>query len=264
MSKISVIIPTWNRAGTIKQAIDSVLNQTLSPLEILICDDGSQDYTEEIIKSINDPRVIWLPGPRGGRPAIPRNRGIAASKGEWLAFLDSDDEWVPDKLEKQLASAQKTNCRAACSNAHRFIPGKGIQGTFFTLQKEIFNFADLLKTNRVICSSSLVHCSLFKTTAGFPEDPALKALEDYALWLRIASFTPWCYVSDPLVIYRDDAANSVRKDDPDVWVQRKIVLNNYLKWAESQKKTASIAQNDIRAAKKTFFITKCLRPFHKS
>src|SRR5262249_7122187 len=99
---VSVIIPTWNRAATVMAAVESALAQTHAPLEVLVCDDGSSDDSAQRVGALPDPRVRWLPGPRGGRPAIPRNRGIAAARGEWLAFLDSDDEWLPDKLERQL------------------------------------------------------------------------------------------------------------------------------------------------------------------
>ena len=90
---VSVIIPTWNRAHTLPRAIESVLSQSLPILEVLICDDGSTDGTAEAVMAMarQDPRIRWLPGERGGRPAIPRNRGIRESRGEWLAFLDSDD-----------------------------------------------------------------------------------------------------------------------------------------------------------------------------
>lgn len=104
MTKISVIIPTWNRAETLGKAISSALNQTFPPFEIVVCGvDGSPD--QEIFNLINDPRMRWIEGGRDGLASIPRNRGIKASRGEWLAFLDSDDEWLPDKLEKQLEHA---------------------------------------------------------------------------------------------------------------------------------------------------------------
>src|SRR5262245_1813867 len=101
--KISVIIPTWNRAQSVKRAISSALRQTHPPHEILVCDDGSTDNTEEVVRAMGDSRVRWIAGPHAGCPAVPRNRGIAASKGDWIAFLDSDDAWLPEKLEAQIA-----------------------------------------------------------------------------------------------------------------------------------------------------------------
>src|SRR5512135_2903291 len=128
MPSVSVIIPTWNRRETLERAVRSALDQTVVPQEVLVCDDGSTDDSRRIVEAIGDPRVRWVEGPRGGRPAIPRNRGIRESSGEWLAFLDSDDEWMRDKLARQLAAAAGSGCRAVCTNAERFIPGRGVAG----------------------------------------------------------------------------------------------------------------------------------------
>lgn len=234
MADISVIIPTWNRADTIEKAVRSALNQTVSPLEVLVCDDGSTDETERTIKSIGDERVRWIPGPRGGRPAIPRNRGIRESSGEWLAFLDSDDEWLPEKLEKQLSMADKTGCRAVCCNAYRFVPGKDIAGLLLSWGSERVTFEDLLQVNQVICSSAMLHSSLFATAIGFSEVPQLKASEDYALWLRVATQTDFAFIEDPLVAYRDDPANTVRSEGTDVWSQRVRVLSDFRRWTREQ------------------------------
>src|SRR5438552_105599 len=114
---VSVIIPTWNRAATIGQAIRSALDQTHPPFEILVCDDGSTDNTEEIVRLFGNPKLVWLPNKRAGRPAIPRNAGLRNYRGEWVAFLDSDDEWAENKLEVQLAIARKRNVKALCTNA---------------------------------------------------------------------------------------------------------------------------------------------------
>lgn len=232
--RVSVIIPTWNRAGTIEQAVRSVLSQTMTLLEVLVCDDGSTDDTEQIIEAIGDPRVRWIRGSRGGRPAIPRNHGIAESLGEWLAFLDSDDEWMPEKLEKQLASAERLNAKAACSNAHRLIPNKGIDGVLLSWNKDRVEFSDLLLENRIICSSSLIHRSLMDAAEGFPEEEKFRAIEDYALWLRVATLTDFAFVNEPLVVYRDDPVNSIRNvfTAADIFEQRRRVFENYLTWGQ--------------------------------
>ncbi|NBQ48494.1 MAG: glycosyltransferase family 2 protein, partial [Sphingobacteriia bacterium] len=88
---ISVIIPNYNRAAFLKQAIESVLAQTYPVLEILICDDGSQDESRSVVQAFADHRIQWLDCGRNGRPAIPRNKGVQRAKGQWLAFLDNDD-----------------------------------------------------------------------------------------------------------------------------------------------------------------------------
>lgn len=235
MSTISIIIPTWNRQESLQRAIHSVLCQTLEITEVLICDDGSTDASREVVNAIGDPRVRWVAGPRGGRPAIPRNRGIRESRGEWLAFLDDDDEWLPEKLAQQLALAKKLDCLAVCADAFRLVPGTGVVGALLARPATRLTFSDLLHVNRVICSSVLIHRSLFDVVEGFPEEPQLIACEDYALWLRVATQTDFAYVSEPLLSYRDDPKNSVRQAGPDERNLRKHVLGDFLHWASRAK-----------------------------
>ena len=234
MDSVSVIIPTWNRVDTIKKAILSTLNQTVQPLEVLVCDDGSSDSTADVVKSIDDPRVMWIHGPHSGLPAVPRNRGINNCKGDWVAFLDSDDEWLPEKLEKQILLAKELDCKAVCSNANRLIPGRGIDGNVLTWTRDRIGFDDILHVNQIICSSAVIRKSLFSEVIGFSENPKLKAIEDYALWLRIASRMDFAFVSEPLLIYYDNPLSSVRSAYIDVWSQRKIVFDNFREWAGKQ------------------------------
>lgn len=230
MADVSVIIPTWNRAELLVKAVRSALAQTMSPVEVLVCDDGSTDGSESAVSSIDDTRVRWISGSRGGRPAIPRNRGIRESRGEWIAFLDNDDEWLPEKLEHQLALARRLGCQAACSNASRVIPGEGLKGDYLAWERELVTFDDLLQVNQVICSSAVVHRSLFEKLEGFPEQAELKALEDYALWLRVATLTDFAYATEPLLLYRDEAATSVRSKGMDLWSQRRAVFADFEAW----------------------------------
>jgi len=231
MTEISVIIPTWNRKELLEQAVLSALGQTLAPLEVLVCDDGSCDGSKEMIEGMADPRVRWVAGTRAGRPAVPRNRGIRESRGEWFAFLDNDDQWLPDKLERQLHLADASGCGAVCTNAVRFIPGRGDVGNYLCGGGRI-TFPNLLDVNRVICSSAMVHRSLVEKVGAFPEAPELKALEDYALWLRIATLSDFAYLDQPLVRYRDDAGSSIRSSGPNVWEQRRVVFNDFLAWGK--------------------------------
>lgn len=232
---VSVIIAAWNAAETIEQTILSALNQTHAPLEVLVCDDGSSDGTREIIEAIDDSRVRWIDGGRSGRPAVPRNRGIAQSAGEWIAMLDSDDQWLREKLAAQLALAGKMDCRAVSTNAVRFVPAKGAAGNLLSWSKERITFNDLLDINQVVCSSALIHRSAFKIARGFPEAPALKSIEDYACWLRVATQTDFAYIAEPLVIYRDNPVNSVRSADVTLWSQRRLVFTDFLEWTTAQQ-----------------------------
>lgn len=239
MPDVSVIIPTWNRAGFLEKAIRSALAQTLSPLEVLVCDDGSTDGSKQVVSDIKDQRVRWISGARGGRPAIPRNRGLRESRGEWLAFLDDDDEWLPHKLEKQLHLLEKLNCRAACSNAFRFSGSRNIMKDYLSFNPERITFDDLLQVNQVICSSSVFHRSLLLHIAGFPEADELIACEDYALWLRIATFTDFVFIPESLLVYRDDAAISLRSNSSNVWAQRQEVFADFERWGQGHLSVAN-------------------------
>ncbi|CAH2031083.1 glycosyltransferase family 2 protein [Trichlorobacter ammonificans] len=232
MTTVSVIIPTWNRSALLPKAIRSALAQTLPPLEVLVCDDGSTDDTEAVVGSFDDSRLVWLPGERAGRPAVPRNRGIAASRGEWVAFLDDDDVWYPEKLEKQVALAKQLGCQAVCGNAVRLVPGQETNGNLLDCHHDRFSFEHLLTANFVICSSAMMHRSLFADVGGFPPSPALTTGEDYALWLRVATKTDFAYCAEPLLDYRDDPAYSVRANGVDDCTQKRRALKDFIGWAD--------------------------------
>jgi teichuronic acid biosynthesis glycosyltransferase TuaG len=223
---ISVIIPTWNRAGTITKAVQSALSQTLPPLEVLVCDDCSTDDSAERVRALNDPRVKWLPGEHIGQ-AFTRNRGIAAAQGEWLAFLDSDDVWLPEKLERQMRQVEASGHLACCTDAWRIAPGRPERRLYLGGESRVIDFGFLLKCNHVICSSALVHSCLFDTVEGFPN---LKAWEDYALWLRILCLTQFDYISLPLLEYTDDPVNSLRAEDRSECVERCMVIGDLIAW----------------------------------
>lgn len=233
VTSISVIIPTWNRAHTLPKAIESVLSQSSPVLEVLVGDDGSTDGTAELVEAMTrqDPRIRWLPGSRGGRPAIPRNRGIRASHGEWLAFLDSDDSWEQDKIAVQLEAVKRLKCLAVCSNALRVFPDAREGGTVLDWNRTLLTFSDLLAINRVVCSSCMVHRSVLDRTGEFPAGADFKAIEDYALWLRVAAITHFAYCPVPLVRYRDDPESSVRGRQYLTPVsQKKLILQNLADW----------------------------------
>lgn len=231
---VSVIISTWNRRELLAAAIRSVLRQQDVEFEVLVCDDGSGDGTREMIADWDDARVHLITGLRAGRPAVPRNRGILAARGQWLAFLDDDDEWLPHKLSRQLDAARRGNCLAACSDAIRRLPGGNAAGRYLGsgMLPDHLTLGDLLHVNLVICSSALIHSSLLRDVTGFPEPKSLRSCEDYALWLRVASITDFAVVDEPLLIYMDSAQTSLRRFSH-AWRQRHNVLLNYLGWCVS-------------------------------
>lgn len=228
---VSVIIPTWNRQDQLSKAILSVLKQTSEPFEIIVSDDGSTDDSYNVVQSFKNPKIKWLTANHLGLPAVVRNRAIKKSRGEWLAFLDSDDEWLPKKLEKQLALAKKTNHLAVCCNAYS-VNSQGKQKKYLDYQKDTITFSDLIKINYVILSSAIIHRSLLRKCFGFPEGQKFRNAPDYALWLRVSTLTDFAYLDELLVNYFDEPEKSIRRFTQNPLLQKKIILENLLSWCK--------------------------------
>lgn len=233
--KISVVIPTWNRALNVVKAVNSALSQTYPVFEVIVCDDGSTDNTREEINKLNDNRIKYIFNKGAGRPAVPRNLGIKKSTGDWIAFLDDDDEWLPEKIEKQLNAALELNSKAVCCNAFKRKGSKIDEDHYTAFSEQRITFYNLVYSNYVVCSSALLHRSLLEKTGGFPEEENLKALEDYTLWLRTATQTDFVFLPQPLLIYNDNPAGSIRVKWEDTFNQRKKIFENLLLWSRSNE-----------------------------
>ena len=231
--KVSVIIPTYNRENLLLKAIKSVLNQTYPVFEILICDDGSTDRSKEQIKSLNNPNIKWIEGKHSGLPAVPRNRGLKESMGDWVAFLDSDDIWIKDKIKKQVTSLNK-NLLMSSTNATRLIGGKK-NGSLIKFTKNRISFENLVKNNLIVNSSVIVNKKIIDDLGGFSEKKEFRGIEDYLLWLKIATVTKIGYLDDDLVIYRDEPDDSVRGYNTSEKKQRKTIFKSMLLWNLKEK-----------------------------
>ena len=196
-NNIDVIIPTYNRRLTLRRAIDSVLTQSLKPAEIIIVDDGSTDGTQEFI-SINYPDITYIKSRNMGVSAA-RNLGIRHSQSDWLAFLDSDDEWLPKKLEKQSAAISNQNeFKLVHCDEIWFRNGTRVNSK---VKHQKFGgniFEKCLALCVISPSAAIIHRALFNELGLFNEN--LPACEDYDLWLRICALYPVLYVDVPLLI----------------------------------------------------------------
>jgi len=210
---VSVIIPTYNRADYIVETIKSVLCQTYQKFEIIIVDDGSTDNTGDLIKLINDPRLKYIYQSNSGLPASPRNNGIKAAKGDFIAFLDSDDLWLPEKLEKQVEILVKNNdIGLVYCNAEYF--GSDYKGNS-TIVKEGYTgdvFEKLIEKNFVPALSVMCRREVFSIAGLFDESKKLRAVEDYELWMRIAKYFKLHYVNQVLCRYRLHSQNILGED----------------------------------------------------
>ena len=182
MPKVSVIIPSYNRAQSICEAIDSVLSQTSKDFEIIVVDDGSEDSTKEMLSRYGDKVRYFYQENKGVSAA--RNYGIREARGEFIAFLDSDDKWLSDKLEKQidLFLKQPEVC-LQYSYARYYDKEKNIE--YLRPQHISISFEDFLYRNTVLPTSSVIlRKSCFDEVGLFDEN--LPSIEDYDLWIRIA------------------------------------------------------------------------------
>ncbi|MCX8080647.1 MAG: glycosyltransferase [Bacteroidia bacterium] len=229
--KVSVVIPNFNRAELLLRALRSALEQTYPVHEILICDDGSTDNSKEAVHSLKNERVKWIDCGRNERPAIPRNIGIKLAEGDYIAFLDNDDFWHCEKIEKQLNIILQKKYKICSTNALKIDPIGNQLGSMLDFNKDIISFEDLTKNNPIICSSVLIEKNFLIKTSFFPEDIHLKAYEDFALWIRIAHFEDIYFINENLVYYQDHFNSSIRsKNFLDGWDALKISFDAYKKW----------------------------------
>ena len=194
--KISVIIPTFNRKHTLQRAIDSVLAQTFKPFEIIIVDDGSKDGTKEWLL-LNYPSVQYIHQPNNGVSSA-RNKGIQISQGSWIALLDSDDEWMPEKLEYQSRFLEMNRDSSFCHTNEIWIRN-GVRVNQMKKHKKYGGdiFKHCLDICRISPSSSIIKKNVFEEVGAF--DESLTVCEDYDLWLRVTAKFNILFLDEPLI-----------------------------------------------------------------
>ena len=211
--RVSVVIPTYNRADKVRASIDSALAQSFRDIEVIVVDDGSMDGTGQLLAEAYGSRIRYFAQANQGVSAA-RNKGIAEAGGEWIAFLDSDDLWEKDKLEWQLKALERFGPRCgACYTDVRFFNHPEPR-TMFQLAEENYRHegemgvnTDVLRllvrpggAGMVVCLSSfLVRADVLRESGGF--DRKLLYSQDSELMFRLAMRTGFCYVNRPLVSF---------------------------------------------------------------
>lgn len=239
---VSIIMPAYNSANYIGESIESVIAQTYNNWELIVIDDGSTDSTAEVVNSycIKDKRIKYL-WQQNGRQGKARNNGIKKAAGEYIAFLDSDDLWMPNKLEVQLVKLQSTNYDLVFSDAYVFLvsPVNYNLKTLLVQPKEYKGEEGIIaffNGNKIPILTVLVRKEVLITVSGFTEDSLIQNAEDYHLWLKllIKGYT-FCSFSQPLAAYRihsDSATNNFNATSLNVIAALADISNCYPKYKE--------------------------------
>ena len=222
---ISVIIPSSNHGKYIKECLDSVLSQTYNFLEVIVVDNFSTDTTDDILKSIHDPRLRILKINNGGVIGISRNKGIETARGDWLAFLDSDDYWEPNKLAECITHLSHADLiyhdmkiSIQTNNQSQFIRSRSL---ILPILLDL-----LMSGNTIVTSSVLAKKSIVLSVGGFDEGLEMVGFEDYNLWLKVALVTnSFQHIPKILGHYRKHDLNTSRHLR---YVVPWVAMNNFL------------------------------------
>ena len=227
---VSAIIPSYNRADLVGRAIQSALNQTYQHFEIIVVDDGSTDDTEEIVKGFSDPRIHYLRHEQNKGGSAARNTGIKASIGEYIAFLDSDCEWFPEKLEKQLKIFGESSCKLGAVGAGT----TEIRNNTAKIRNFDGEFGDIYK-KLLSCKAGwpggtpniIIKRECFKKVGLF--DELLESVQDFDLYIRIAEYYHFDVVREPLVKVNEDTPDGISSNSEAILMGRKRLLEKYSK-----------------------------------
>ena len=218
MPDVSVIIPTYNRAELLKRAIQSVLHQTYQDFDIVVIDDASTDDIRGMVESFNDDRIHYIRHGSNRGPSASRNTGIRATKAKYIAFIDSDDEWLPEKLEKQLAIFETASERVGVVyTAFWRIAEQG--QTYFPWLNMSQRGGDihdaLMNENFITTSVVVIRRDCFEKTGMF--DEGFPMWEDWELWIRVSKHYQFRFIDEALAkpisknIFGDVMASFVKR-----------------------------------------------------
>lgn len=197
---VSVVIPAYNAAWCIQRAVDSVLDQTYRPIEIIVVNDGSTDNTVQVLHRFNE-AIRIVDKPNGGLSSA-RNAGIRAARGEYIAFLDADDWWLPEKLARQVALLKSEPSIGFCSTVTRAVDETGSlirEWRCPPIQRSALH--TIFSRNATVAgsgSSVVVRSEVLRQADFF--DETLRSLEDIDMWMRLASISGYRCLDEPLTV----------------------------------------------------------------
>jgi len=203
--RISVVIPAYNAARYVAEAVDSVLAQSLPPREVIVVDDGSTDDTEAVVRRFQD-RVRYVRQPNGGSAAA-RNRGIREARGELIALLDADDVWFPEKLKKQWECLRDHPEAGLVHTNFYYCDENGDERVLGVLGRERVGrcYEIMFQDNGINNSTTLIRRECFDRVGLF--DESFKTCQDYDLYLRMSRYYEFAFLDEPLAVYRRHDSN---------------------------------------------------------
>lgn len=201
---VTVIVPTYQRAHVLPRALRSVLGQTFKAFELLVVDDGSTDNTASVVEAFRDPRIRYLRQRENAGAAAARNRGIREARGELISFLDSDDEWLPEKLRSQVELLRRSPPTVGLVyTGARSLDGKGRLRELHVPTCRGDVRPAMLEANIIHgCSGVMIRACVVEVVGFFDED--IPAIEDYDYWLRVSESFHFDFLQEPLFLYHDD------------------------------------------------------------
>ncbi len=244
---ISVIIPTYQRSGKLKIAIQSVLAQTFGNFEVLIMDDGSEDGTKDMVNSFKDHRIFYNWQKNTGGPAGPRNNGIKIAKGDWIAFLDDDDAWTENKLNEVSRQINNKNDLIYHDYSKVFADRNSEKELIKSKYLKNPKIIDLILNGNVIgVSTVVVRKKLLLKINGFNEDIKMAPCADYNTWLKIAQLSNnFFYIPKNLGYYNVDKFNMSNQD---MTISKRLALEEFLDLLSNKDKIKLEAKFDYQSA----------------
>jgi glycosyltransferase involved in cell wall biosynthesis len=225
---VSVVIPTYRRIDQTIEAVKSVVNQTVAAFEIIVVQDEISSALSEALQNQNllsFVEVIQIE--HSGLPARVRNIGISHSRGNWIGFLDSDDVWFPEKLEKQTGYIKSLNLDCVSASSPPLDSSGETKGVRVTLKR-------LLKSNFVVNSSVLVKKDALLNIGGIPEERNLVGVEDYAAWLRLCTSITWFHFDEDILAYENLATDRLSVDLQKSLLNHYFAILAYVEWLLSK------------------------------
>ena len=265
---VSVILPTKNRTSLLPVSAGSVLNQSHRDLELIVVDDGSEEDVTAAVAGLNDPRARCVRREKSGGPAAARNTGLEHATGRYLAFQDSDDEWLPGKLELQVAAVEeRPGSMSICALLRNFEHHTRLYGPPSNSHGGPITFAQIAFRPRAYTQTWLVPRSAVTAAGGF--DERLKVWDDWELLLRLAERVEIRPLEEPLAISKQ-SPDSISRDVERFRHDLNLILAKHSKALAAHPRSAaslqhvfgrlSVSTGDLAAARRAFLAAMRLRP----